>query len=134
VLYQLHRERFGETSSSSQTTEVISDLVVATFLSGTSSLDLLSECRFCDRGSIPSRANIFCSLYLQADSGVHQHPTRREICGPVTRGKERPGLEAHHSRPASAEIEWELHFLTPQAPLWRLVASFSFYYSLCAEY
>jgi hypothetical protein len=43
--------------------------------------------------------------------------------GPFLGTKARPGRDADHSPPSSAEVEYEheLHLLSPQAPSWRVV-------------
>jgi hypothetical protein len=47
--------------------------------------------------------------------------------GPLPGGKARPGRDADHSPPSSAEAEnEELYLLSPQAPPWR-VAGLLFY-------
>jgi hypothetical protein len=42
--------------------------------------------------------------------------------GPFPGGKARPGRDADHSPPSSAEVvnEYELYILSPQAPPWRV--------------
>jgi hypothetical protein len=41
--------------------------------------------------------------------------------GPFLGGKARPGRDADHSPPSSAEVvNEELYLLSPQAPLWRI--------------
>jgi hypothetical protein len=51
--------------------------------------------------------------------------------GPFPGGKSRPGRDADHSPPSSAEVEneLELYFLSPQAPPWRVAGLlyFTFY-------
>jgi hypothetical protein len=43
--------------------------------------------------------------------------------GPFPGAIARPGRDADHSPPSSAEVvnEWELYFLSSQAPSWRVV-------------
>jgi len=50
--------------------------------------------------------------------------------GPLPGAKARPGRDAHHSPPSSAEVknEWELYFLSPQAPLWCVVGQLYLFY------
>jgi hypothetical protein len=45
--------------------------------------------------------------------------------GPFPGGKARPGRDAHHSHPCSAEVknEQELYLLSPHAPPWRVAGS-----------
>jgi hypothetical protein len=42
--------------------------------------------------------------------------------GPFSGAKARPGLDADHSPPSSAEVKnkYKLYFLSPQAPPWRV--------------
>jgi hypothetical protein len=40
--------------------------------------------------------------------------------GPFPGGKARPGRDADHSPPSSAEVVNELYLLSPQAPPWRV--------------
>jgi hypothetical protein len=49
--------------------------------------------------------------------------------GPFLGGKARPGRDADHSPPSSAEVknEWELYLLSPQAPPWRVAGSLYLY-------
>jgi hypothetical protein len=50
---------------------------------------------------------------------------------PFPRSKARPGRDADHSPPSSAEVvnEYELYLLSPQAPPWR-VAGLLYFFSL----
>jgi hypothetical protein len=51
--------------------------------------------------------------------------------GPFPRGKARPGRDADHSHPSSAEAKYEygLYLLSPQAPPWRVVGQLYFLYA-----
>jgi hypothetical protein len=70
----------------------------------------------------PARAKDFSS-YLCAQTGSGAHPAS---CTVGTEGlspgvKSRPGRDADHSPPSSAEVEnEELYLLSPQAPPWRV--------------
>jgi hypothetical protein len=48
--------------------------------------------------------------------------------GDFSRDKTRPGRDADHSTPSSAEVknEWQLYFLSPISPAWRVRDSFIF--------
>jgi hypothetical protein len=52
--------------------------------------------------------------------------------GPFPGGKARPGRDADHSPPSSAEVvnEWELYLLSPQSPPWHAegLLYFTFFY------
>jgi hypothetical protein len=50
--------------------------------------------------------------------------------GPFPWGKARPGRDAGHSLPSSAEIvnELELYLLSPQTPLWRVAGVLYFFF------
>jgi hypothetical protein len=63
------------------------------------------------------------SLYVQTGSGAHSAPCTMGTGGPFPGGKARPGRDADHSPPSSAEVknELELSLLSPQAPPWRVV-------------
>jgi hypothetical protein len=49
--------------------------------------------------------------------------------GPFPGGKARPGRDADHSPPSSAEVgnEYELYFLSPRAPPWRVAGQLCFH-------
>jgi hypothetical protein len=63
------------------------------------------------------------SLYVQTGSGAHPASCTMGTGRPFTGAKVRPGRDADHSPPSSAEVEnvWELYFLSPQAPSWHVV-------------
>jgi hypothetical protein len=50
--------------------------------------------------------------------------------GPFPGGKVRPGRDADHSPPSSAEVEneQELYLLSPQAPSWRVAGQFYLFF------
>jgi hypothetical protein len=54
--------------------------------------------------------------------------------GPFPGGKARPGRDADHSPPSSAEVkyQWELYLLSPHAPPW-CVAGHLYLYLLLKE-
>jgi hypothetical protein len=59
-------------------------------------------------------------------------PPVQWVPGVFPKAKARPGRDADHLPPSSAEVEneQELYLLSPQAPLWRVVGllfSFAFY-------
>jgi hypothetical protein len=64
-----------------------------------------------------------CSLCVQTGSGANPACCTMGTGGPFPGAKARPGRDADHSPPSSAEIEngSELYFLSPQAPSWRVV-------------
>jgi hypothetical protein len=61
-------------------------------------------------------------LCVQTDSGVHPASCTMGTGGPFLGSKARPGRDADHSSPSSAEVvnEYELYLLSPQAPPWRV--------------
>jgi hypothetical protein len=65
-------------------------------------------------------SNRFC---VQTGSGAHP-----ASCTMGTGGKARPGRDADHSPPSSAEVKngQELYLLSPQAPPWRVAGSLRF--------
>jgi hypothetical protein len=65
-------------------------------------------------------------LYVQTGSGAHP-----ASCPMGTGGKARPGRDADHWPPSSAEVvnEYELYHLSPQAPTWRVAGLL--YHELC---
>jgi hypothetical protein len=63
----------------------------------------------------------YSSLCVQTGSGAHPASCTMGTGGPFLGGKARPGRDADHSPPSSAEVEnEELYFLSPQAPPWRV--------------
>jgi hypothetical protein len=72
----------------------------------------------------PAQARKFSSnLCVQTGSGAR--PASCTMCtgGPFPGAKARPGRDADHSPPSSAEVEneYDQHLLSPQAPSWRVV-------------
>jgi hypothetical protein len=55
---------------------------------------------------------------VQTSSRAHPASYPMVTGGPFPGGRTRPGRDADHSPPSSAEVkyEWELHLLSPQAP------------------
>jgi hypothetical protein len=69
----------------------------------------------------PTEAENFSSSpCVQTGSGAHLTSCTMGTGGPFPEGKARPGRDADHSPPSSAEVknELELYLLSPQAPLW----------------
>jgi hypothetical protein len=68
----------------------------------------VTACGLDDRGSIPTEADDFCSsLCIQTGSGAHTSSCTVGTGGPFLGGKSRPGRDANHSPPSSAEVENE---------------------------
>jgi hypothetical protein len=65
------------------------------------------------------------SLCVQTGSGDHPASCTMGTRGPFPGGKARPGRDADHSPPSSAEVkkEQELYLLSPHAPPWRVAGS-----------
>jgi hypothetical protein len=88
-----------------------------------SSGSIVSDYRLDDRGSIPTEAEDFSSNpCVQTGSGAHPASCPMDTGGLFPWGKARPGRDADHSPPSSAEVEneQELYLLSPQAPPWRV--------------
>jgi hypothetical protein len=62
--------------------------------------------------------DISSSLCVQTGSGAHPASCTMGSGGPFPGDKARPGLDADHSPPSSAEVknEYALHFLSPFSP------------------
>jgi hypothetical protein len=62
------------------------------------------------------------SLCVQTGSGAYPASCTMGTRGPAPGVKARPGRDADHSPPSSAEVEnhLELYLLSPQAPAWRV--------------
>jgi hypothetical protein len=61
-----------------------------------------------DRGSIPDRGRGFSSsLCVQTGSGAHPASYLMGTGGPFPWGEARPGRDADHSPPSSAEVKYE---------------------------
>jgi hypothetical protein len=70
----------------------------------------------------PTEADDFSSgLCAQPGSGAHPASCTMGTGGSFPGGKARPGRDAEHSPPSSAEVkkEQELYLLSPKAPPWR---------------
>jgi hypothetical protein len=61
------------------------------------------------------------SLFVQTSSGAHPASCTMVTGSSFPGGKARPGRDADHSPPSSAEVEYELYRLSPQPPSWRIV-------------
>jgi hypothetical protein len=61
-------------------------------------------------------------------SGAHPASYLMGTGGYVPGCKARPGRDADHASPSSAEVkyEWELYLLSPHAPLWRVAGQLYF--------
>jgi hypothetical protein len=80
----------------------------------------------------PAGAKDFSSiLCVQTDSGTHPASCPVGTGGPFPGGKARPGRDADHSPPFSAEVgnELELYLLSLQASLWRVAGQLYIFYS-----
>jgi hypothetical protein len=79
----------------------------------------------------PAGAKDFSSnLCVQTGSGAHPASCTMGT-GVLSLGlKERPGRDADHSPPSSAEVvnEYELYLLSPQAPPWRVAGLLYLFY------
>jgi hypothetical protein len=73
-----------------------------------SSVSVGSDYGLDDRGSISDRGRgFFLSLSVQTGSGAHPTFCPMGTWGPFPGGKARPGLDADHSPPSSAEVKNE---------------------------
>jgi hypothetical protein len=74
------------------------------------------------------------SLCVQTGSGAHPASCTVGTGGPFPGGKARPGRDADHSPPSSAEVKYEkeLYLLSPQAPPWRVAGSVYLYFINCS--
>jgi hypothetical protein len=86
----------------------------------------------------PAGAEDFSSsLSVQTGSGAHPASCTMGTGGPFPGGKARPGRDADQSPPSCAEVvnEYELYFLSPQAPPWRVegLLYFTFYIEYVKE-
>jgi hypothetical protein len=72
---------------------------------------------------------------VQTGSGAHPASCTMGTGGSFPGGKARPGRDADHSPPFSAEVkkEEELYLLSPIAPLWSVAGplNFLFYFTSC---
>jgi hypothetical protein len=71
--------------------------------------------------SPPGAEEFSSSPCVQIGSGAHPASYPVGTWGPFPGGKVRPGRDADHSPPSSAEVkyEWELYLLSPHVPPWR---------------
>jgi hypothetical protein len=94
------------------------------YWSRVSSVSIVSDYGLDDRAigvRSPEGAKDFSSsLCVQTGSGAHPAYCPMGTGGPFPGGKARPGRDADHSPPSSAEVvnEWKLYVLSPQAPSW----------------
>jgi hypothetical protein len=73
-----------------------------------SSVSIVSGYGLDDRGSIPGRGKmIFPLACVQTGSGAHPASCTIGTGGPFPGGKARPGRDADHSPPSSAEVKYE---------------------------
>jgi hypothetical protein len=71
-------------------------------------LSVVTDYGLDDRGSIPDRQRIFSfSLCVRTGSGAHPASCTMGTVGPFPGGKGRPGRDADHSPPSSAEVKNE---------------------------
>jgi hypothetical protein len=80
----------------------------------------------------PTGAEDFSSSpFVQTGSGANPALYPMGTGGPFPGGKARPGRDANHSPPTSAEVknEQELYLLSPHAPPWRVAGSLYLYLS-----
>jgi hypothetical protein len=95
-----------------------------------SSGSIVSDYGLDDRGSIPDKGRglFFSSPCVQTGSEAHPASYPMSTGGPFSGGKARPGRDADHSPPSSAEVkyEYELYLLSPQAPSWRVAGQLYF--------
>jgi hypothetical protein len=84
-----------------------------------SSVSIVSDYGLDDRGSIPTESEDFSSsLCVQTGSGAHQASCTMGTGVPFPGGKARPGRDADHSPPSSAEVKNEcIYPLTPCASM-----------------
>jgi hypothetical protein len=85
---------------------------------------------------MPDRCKIIASsLSVQTGSGVHPASCTMDVGSPFPGGKARPGRDADHSQPSSAEVkkEQELYFLSFRAPPWSVARSLYIYLHLLSK-
>jgi hypothetical protein len=81
----------------------------------------------------PTGAEDFSSSpCVQTGSGTHPASYPVGTVGPFPGGKARPGRDANHSPPSSAEVKYEkeLYLLSPHAPPWRVAGQLYFFTNL----
>jgi hypothetical protein len=73
--------------------------------------------------SLAERKDFSSSLSVKTGSGAHPASCTMGTGGPFPGAKARPGLDADHSPPSSAEVEseYEVYILSPQALPLRVV-------------
>jgi hypothetical protein len=124
----------GDEPSGSCATELVSWLVISTRLQGATAHKAVIFIHYLitfllylysvwlrtgrpgNRGSIPDRSERIFSLPSVSRPALR--PTQ-----PLLGAKARPGCDADHSPPSSAEVknQYELYLLSPQAPAWHVV-------------
>jgi hypothetical protein len=82
--------------------------------------------------SLTEAENFSSSLCAQTGSGAHPASCTMGTGGHFPGGKARPGRDADHSPPSSAEVknESELHLLSPHTPPWRIAESLYLFFNL----
>jgi hypothetical protein len=75
------------------------------------------------------RKDFSSSLFVQTGSEAHPASCTMGTWSPFPGAKARPGSDADHSPPSSAEVEneQELYILSPQVPSWRVVGQLQLY-------
>jgi hypothetical protein len=75
--------------------------------------------------SLTGAEDFSSSPCIQTGSGAHPASYPMGTGGPFPGGKARPGRDANHSPPCSAEVKFEkeLYLLSPHAPPWCVVGS-----------
>jgi hypothetical protein len=86
----------------------------------------------------PTGAEDFSSSpCIQTGSGAHPASCPMGTGGPFPGGKARPGRDANHSPPSSAEVKYEqeLYLLSPHAPPWHVAGHlYPFYLMKCSNF
>jgi hypothetical protein len=79
--------------------------------------------------SLTEAEDFFSNLCVQTGSGAHPASCTVGTGGSLSGGKARPGRDADHSPPSSAEVkkELELYLLSPKAPPWRVAGPLYLY-------
>jgi hypothetical protein len=85
---------------------------------------------------LPAEAKDFSSsLCVQTGSGAHPVFCAMSTGGPFPGGKARPGRDADHSPPSSAEVEMSRSYtISSQAPPWRVVVQLWLWLLCCVMY
>jgi hypothetical protein len=72
----------------------------------------------------PTGADFSSSLCVQTGSGAHPASYPMGTGGSFPGGKARPGRDADHSPPSSAEVKYEYElYLSPHVPPWRVAGT-----------